>query len=367
MPPTRVTIAGLDKAYGTTRAVDALSLEVAPGELFALVGPSGSGKSTVLRCLAGLEQPDAGTIAFDGRVVNGVPSGERHVSVVFQNYALYPHLTVFENVAFGLVARAYQRAGAFGKMRLLSRRLRHAPLSAAERARIADTIALVELAGLEARLPSALSGGQQQRVALARALVTEPRLLLMDEPLGALDARLRERVLQQLHAIHQRLPVTTIYVTHDQAEAALLATRVGVLHRGHLEQAGAVADVRDAPRSLFVADFFASPNLVRADASDDGSCALVAGLRSIPLSGTRSEPRVALLLRADRMRLASEDGPGGVRVVVRQATAEPSGIRYRVDAGTFAVDVQAASGAPLFAPGTAAVLIVPDDAVTVLE
>ncbi|HYT73836.1 MAG TPA: ABC transporter ATP-binding protein [Vicinamibacterales bacterium] len=251
----RVTITNLRKSYGRAAAVDDLSLEIASGALFALVGPSGSGKTTVLRCLAGLEYPDAGTIAFDGRDVSRVPPPDRHVSVVFQSYALYPHLTVYENVAFGLIAHAYRRAGLLSKAGLLARRLRSATLPTDDSDRIREMLSLVELQGYDERRPAELSGGQQQRVALARALVTRPRLLLMDEPLGALDARLRERMLELIHAVHARLPITTVYVTHDQREAALLADQAAIVHDGRLEQAGPFDELRATPRNPFVADF----------------------------------------------------------------------------------------------------------------
>jgi ABC-type Fe3+/spermidine/putrescine transport system ATPase subunit len=369
MSPTRVVLSEIRKTYGDARAVDGLSLAIPPGELFALVGPSGSGKSTVLRCLSGLERPDAGTVAFDGVVVNDVSPVDRHVSVVFQNYALYPHLTVYENIAFGLVARAYHRAGVLGKVGLLARRVRSAPLAPPKRMRIRDTIALVELAGLEERVPSELSGGQQQRVALARALVTEPRLLMMDEPLGALDARLRERVLQQLHAIHERLPVTTIYVTHDQAEAALLASRVGVLNRGRLEQAGPIDALRDAPDTLFVADFFGSPNLLRAKVRAEGHqwWAVPDGGPALPLEGDPGADSITVLLRADRLRLAPPGDANGSPAQVREAAVAADGVRYRVTAGSCPIEVHARGETAAHAPGARVSLIVPPGAVAVLE
>jgi ABC-type Fe3+/spermidine/putrescine transport system ATPase subunit len=255
----RVTITNLRKSYGRAAAVDGLSLDIASGALFALVGPSGSGKTTVLRCLAGLEYPDAGTIAFDGRDISRVPPADRHVSVVFQSYALYPHLSVYENVAFGLVARAYRQASPLAKARLLARRLRSAALPADDTARIREMLALVELNGYDERRPAELSGGQQQRVALARALVTKPRLLLMDEPLGALDARLRERMLELVRAVHARLPITTVYVTHDQREAERLADQAGIVHDGRLEQSGPFKELRTKPSNAFVADFLGVP------------------------------------------------------------------------------------------------------------
>ena len=368
-PSTRVVLTGIRKSYGDAPAIDGLSLDIAPGELFALVGPSGSGKSTVLRCLSGLERPDAGTIAFDDEVVNDVSPVDRHVSVVFQNYALYPHLTVYENVAFGLVARAYHRTGPLGKIALLARRVRTAPLAPPERTRVRDTIALVELSGLEERVPSELSGGQQQRVALARALVTEPRLLLMDEPLGALDARLRERVLQQLYAIHERLPVTTIYVTHDQAEAALLASRAGVLNRGRLEQAGSITALRDAPSTLFVADFFGSPNLMRTAVRAERQqwWAQPDGGPPLPLARDPGTASVTVLLRADRLRLAPTGDPNGTPAQVREAAVTSDGIRYRVGAGSCQIEVLVRGGIAAHAPGAHVSLVVPPDAVTVLE
>jgi putative spermidine/putrescine transport system ATP-binding protein len=220
-----------------------VSLAIEPGNMLALLGPSGCGKTTCLRMIAGLVQPSAGDIFVDGRPITGVPVHRRNIGMLFQNYALFPHMTVAENVAFGLEARHIPRREA--------------------RARVADALALVQLGGYGDRMPAQLSGGQQQRVALARCLVVEPALLLLDEPLGALDKSLRESMQVELRALQQRLGITTILVTHDQDEALTLADRVAIMRGGRLEQVGSPTDVYQAPASRFVAGFIGVSNFFR--------------------------------------------------------------------------------------------------------
>jgi putative spermidine/putrescine transport system ATP-binding protein len=233
----------LTKRYGSHRAVDALSLAIEPGSMVALLGPSGCGKTTCLRMIAGLVQPTAGDIFIDGKRITDVPVHRRNIGMLFQNYALFPHMTVAENVAFGLEARRIPRSAAA--------------------VRVAEALQLVQLGSYGERMPAQLSGGQQQRVALARCLVVEPALLLLDEPLGALDKSLRESMQVELRALQQRLGITTIMVTHDREEALTLADRIAIMRDGKLEQLGAPAEVYREPASRFVASFIGAANFFR--------------------------------------------------------------------------------------------------------
>ncbi len=241
---TILSVEGLTKRFGTTVAVNNVSLAIGEGEFFALLGPSGCGKTTLLRMLAGLEVPDSGRIRIDGEDHTLTPPNKRPVNMVFQSYALFPHMTVFGNVEYGLKV-----AGVPGPER-------------AERVR--EALALVQLTGLEARRPDQLSGGQRQRVALARALVKRPRLLLLDEPLSALDAKLREDLRFELSSLQDRVGISFVMVTHDQDEALALATRCAVMHQGALVQVATPADLYEFPSSRLVAEFIGSVNLFAA-------------------------------------------------------------------------------------------------------
>jgi len=237
-----VTIQGVVKRFGAVTAVDAVDLTVADGELFTLLGPSGCGKTTLLRLLAGFYQPDGGTIRFGDRVVNGLAPYERRIGMVFQNYALWPHMTVAENIGYGL-------------------RLRRLPREEVAQ-RLQEGLRKVNLTGFEARYPGQLSGGQQQRVALARALVLNPDILLLDEPLSNLDAKIRIQVRAEIRRLQRELAITTIYVTHDQEEALSLSDRVAVMRDGRVLQVGPPRDLYERPRTRFVADFVGTNNLV---------------------------------------------------------------------------------------------------------
>ncbi|HEY8022831.1 MAG TPA: ABC transporter ATP-binding protein, partial [Thermoanaerobaculia bacterium] len=237
---------GVSKRFGDVAAVDGVSLAVGRGEFFALLGPSGCGKTTLLRLIAGFEAPSAGILRIGGEDVTGLPAHRRPVNMVFQHYALFPHLTVAENVAFGLRYR------------------RPALPRAARGSRIAEAVALVRLEGLEARRPHELSGGQRQRVALARALVLKPQVLLLDEPLAALDRRLRQAMQGELKALQRTLGISFLFVTHDQEEALAMSDRVAVMHRGRVEQLGSPAEVYERPQTAFVAEFLGMENLVTA-------------------------------------------------------------------------------------------------------
>ncbi|QXJ25266.1 ABC transporter ATP-binding protein [Actinomadura graeca] len=242
MPASAVRIRDLRKTFGAVEAVAGIGLDIGDGEFFSMLGPSGSGKTTVLRLIAGFERPTAGTVELGGRDVTGLPPFERDVNTVFQDYALFPHLDVLRNVEYGLKVRRVPRAR--------------------RRERALEALRGVRLDGLEARRPAELSGGQRQRVALARALVNEPRVLLLDEPLGALDLRLREEMQVELKAIQRRAGITFVFVTHDQQEALTLSDRVAVLDRGRIEQVGTPAEVYEHPATPFVAGFVGTTNRI---------------------------------------------------------------------------------------------------------
>jgi sulfate transport system ATP-binding protein len=234
-----IEVRGVRKAFGRFTAVNDVSFGVGDGELFALLGPSGSGKTTVLRIIAGLERPDAGAVLLDGEDATARHVRDRGVGFVFQHYALFRHMTVFENIAFGL------------RVRPRSRR----PPAAGIARTVHDLLALVQLDYLADRYPSQLSGGQRQRVALARALAVQPKVLLLDEPFGALDANVRRELRRWLRRLHDEIRLTSVFVTHDQDEAFELADRVLIMNHGHVEQEGRSADVRAAPATPFVKDF----------------------------------------------------------------------------------------------------------------
>jgi putative spermidine/putrescine transport system ATP-binding protein len=230
------------KRFGEVLAVNDVTLDVAPGEFFALLGPSGSGKTTCLRMIAGFERPTAGRIRLGGRDVTVVPPFEREVNTVFQDYALFPHMSVADNIGYGLRVRRVAKAR--------------------RRAAVADALRTVRLEGFDDRRPSQLSGGQRQRVALARALVNKPRVLLLDEPLGALDRKLREQMQVELKQMQRDVGITFVFVTHDQDEALTMSDRIAVFNAGRIEQVGTATDVYDRPATPFVADFIGTSNIV---------------------------------------------------------------------------------------------------------
>src|SRR5258707_11473380 len=239
-----VTIEGLAKTFGQGSVLDGIDLVVEDGEFMALLGPSGSGKTSLLRIIAGLERASAGRLMIGERDALGLPPGERQIGFVFQNYALFRHMRVFDNIAFGLAVK----------------RRRERPSRSDIAARVAELLDLVQLTGLERRFPAQLSGGQRQRVALARALAVEPRLLLLDEPFGALDAGVRVALREWLRALHDRIGLTSIFVTHDQDEALALADRIAILNAGRIEQIGTPAELYDAPASAFTMAFLGPVN-----------------------------------------------------------------------------------------------------------
>jgi spermidine/putrescine transport system ATP-binding protein len=263
---SRVDVVNVAKRYDSVAALDNVSISFLDGEFFGLLGPSGSGKTTLLRAIAGFVEPDRGTISFDGERVEGVPVHKRAIGMVFQNYALFPNLTVNGNIAFGLSVR-------------------RAPAQEIER-RVEEMLALVRLSGFGSRKPRELSGGQQQRVALARALITKPKVLLLDEPLGALDRRLRQQMQVELKDIQRETGVTTIFVTHDQEEALTLSDRIAIIDQGRLMQIGAPQEIYERPATIFAAQFLGDANVfsgTRKNAAlvlSDGSRILAPGTAS---------------------------------------------------------------------------------------
>lgn len=239
-----VELAGVSKSYHELLIADSINLRVAPGEFLTLLGPSGCGKTTTLRMIAGFEHPDSGHIFIEGREVTGLPAYKRRVNTVFQHYALFPHLTIYENLAYGLRRKGVPPEDL--------------------RQKVARGLEMIHLQGHEKKLPSQLSGGQKQRVAMARALVCEPLVLLLDEPMSALDVKLRREMQLELKRLHRQLGLTFIFVTHDQEEALVMSDRIAVMNRGRLEQVGSAEEVYDRPRTPFVADFLGVKNFFEA-------------------------------------------------------------------------------------------------------
>jgi spermidine/putrescine transport system ATP-binding protein len=281
----------LVKRYGDVVAVDGIDLQMPGGEFFTLLGPSGCGKTTTLRLIGGFEKLDSGAIRLDGVDMSGKPPHKRPVNTVFQSYALFPHMTVAENVAFGL---RYQRVGKADSAR-----------------RVREAMDLVQLGALASRRPAQLSGGQQQRVALARALVLEPPVLLLDEPLGALDARLRVDLQVELKRIQETLGVTFVYVTHDQDEALTMSDRVAVIKGGRVEQCGEPRVLYEEPATAFVANFLGSSNLIEVQATADG---LALGEFSLRCEANGHRGDALAMIRPERVRLEPREAGGENRV-----------------------------------------------------
>ena len=289
-----VTLEGVSKRFGDVDAVRNVSVDVGAGEFFSLLGPSGCGKTTSLRMIAGFERADEGRILLGQEDVTEVPPHRRPVNTVFQSYALFPHLNVAENVGFGL---RFQSATKQEKRR-----------------RVAAVLGLVRLAGFEKRKPHQLSGGQQQRVALARALVLEPKVLLLDEPLGALDAKLRRALQIELKSIQREVGITFIYVTHDQEEALTMSDRLAVMNAGSIEQLGTARQVYEAPETAFVADFLGVSNLMTAQADGTGRVRL-AGTELVAGNGdTRAIGEVSLTIRPERVEVGASGEAGDNRL-----------------------------------------------------
>ncbi|WP_416795829.1 ABC transporter ATP-binding protein [Ciceribacter azotifigens] len=306
-----VSFSQVSRHFGPVKAVDAVDLKIAPGEFFAMLGPSGSGKTTCLRLIAGFEQPTSGHIEIFGETAEGVPPYRRQVNTVFQDYALFPHLSILDNVAYGLMVKGVAKA---------------------ERHRLAEqALELVKLPGYGARKPGQLSGGQRQRVALARALVNKPKVLLLDEPLGALDLKLREQMQEELKSLQRSLGITFVFVTHDQGEALSMADRVAVFNNGGIVQAGTPQEIYNRPRTRFVADFVGSSNVIApADMQRLGGEAKWASLRP------------------EAIRLVSE---GGIAATVVSESFLGSTTRLHLRAGETALNVMVPAGQATPKPG----------------
>jgi spermidine/putrescine transport system ATP-binding protein len=304
-----IELVGLTKRFGHGAksgspgghvAVDNIDLSVSGGEFFSLLGPSGCGKTTTLRLIAGFEEPTAGRILLDGTDVSGMPPHKRNVNTVFQSYALFPFLSVFDNVAFGL---------------------RHASVSKAElRQRVGDALSLVSMSAYSARRPAQLSGGQQQRVALARALVLNPSVLLLDEPLGALDAKLRRSLKVELKALQERVGITFIYVTHDQEEALTMSDRLAVMNAGRIAQIGTPQEVYESPADAYVADFLGAANLIPVSVSQrvvDGTSTITVGEISLSTANpvhVAADAGAQAVIRPERVRVEPHGSTGVNRV-----------------------------------------------------
>ncbi|MEO1569498.1 MAG: sn-glycerol-3-phosphate ABC transporter ATP-binding protein UgpC [Pseudomonadota bacterium] len=317
----RVEIDKVRKAFGETQVIHGVDIDIEDGEFAVLVGPSGCGKSTLLRMIAGLESISGGEVRIAERVVNQVPAKERDIAMVFQNYALYPHMTVFENMAFSL-------------------RLRKSPKTEIEK-RVSEAAEILGLSPLLDRFPRQLSGGQRQRVAMGRAIVRDPQVFLFDEPLSNLDAKLRVAMRTEIKALHQRVGGTTIYVTHDQIEAMTMADKIVVMQGGNVEQIGAPLELYDAPDNLFVAGFIGSPamNFLKGRIALNGRAAFVSdsGERiELPSgAGVDDGRRVVLGIRPEHLSLVDQDAGIAAEVVV----TEPTGSEVQVVARHGADDV----------------------------
>ncbi|MBX9467827.1 MAG: ABC transporter ATP-binding protein [Rhizobium sp.] len=299
-----VSFSKVSRHFGSVKAVDAVDLTVEPGEFFAMLGPSGSGKTTCLRLIAGFEQPTAGHIEIFGETAEGVPPYRRNVNTVFQDYALFPHLNILDNVAYGLMVKGVAKA---------------------ERHREAEqALEMVKLPGYGARKPGQLSGGQRQRVALARALVNKPKVLLLDEPLGALDLKLREQMQEELKSLQRSLGITFVFVTHDQGEALSMADRVAVFNDGKIVQAGTPHEIYNRPRTRFVADFVGSSNVIAPDA----------------MKALGGEARWTSL-RPEAIRIVSE---GGVEATVRSTSFLGASTKLFVETAVAALTLSLPAG-----------------------
>lgn len=289
-----IRLTDVDKSFDDERVVKKLNLDVEEGEFLTMLGPSGCGKTTTLRMIAGFEVPTSGQIFLEGEDVDDKKPNERNVNTVFQNYALFPHMNVFDNIAFGLVEKKVKKDEI--------------------RRRVEEMIKLVQLDGMEKRMPAQMSGGQKQRVAIARALVNRPKVLLLDEPLGALDLKLRKQMQGELKALQRRLGITFIYVTHDQEEALTMSDRIAVMNRGRLEQVGTPEEVYNHPETKFVADFIGESNIIEGyieNMTDDSiEVTMESGKAVIRETGYRMEEMVYLCIRPENLKISTEPKEG---------------------------------------------------------
>ena len=328
MPMTSIEIDRLTVSYGAVPVIADLTVEIPAGCFFTLLGPSGCGKTTLLRAIAGFAQPSAGTLRFDGADVTNVPAHKRGIGMVFQDYALFPDKTVFDNVAYGLRARNID--------------------SATIRTRVGQYLERVGMASFAARYPAALSGGQRQRVALARALVVEPRVLLMDEPLSNLDAKLRVQIRESIADLQREIGITTVFVTHDQEEALAVSGRIALMNRGRIEQIGTPQEVYARPATAYVADFIGAANLIDVDIVGSGTDAGTARVRVqglellVGTNGHQPAGKASIAARPEDLRLSSAGGAANAlpgRIERRRYLGSKVTYRIRLGGGqTVAVD-----------------------------
>ncbi|HKR69942.1 MAG TPA: polyamine ABC transporter ATP-binding protein [Streptosporangiaceae bacterium] len=354
-----ISLVSLTKHFGQLAAVDSIDLEIPSGGFFSLLGPSGCGKTTTLRLIAGFEQPTSGRVLLDGRDMAKTPPSKRPVNTVFQSYALFPHLRVFDNVAFGL-------------------RRAHVPRDEVRR-RVGEALELVQLSDLAARKPGQLSGGQQQRVALARALVLRPAVLLLDEPLGALDAKLRRQLQVELKQLQTHVGITFVYVTHDQEEALTMSDRIAVINHGRVEQAASPRDLYEEPANAFVADFLGISNLMDASAvgpnGDATEVRLANGISvEVRRGDTARRGAVKVVIRPERVIVEAADvtGPNRIPGMVTNVVYLGSGIQLAVhlasgDTVTALVPNSDDSTASAWSPGLAVTCQLPANALRVLS
>ena len=348
MSQSNIRFEKISKSFGTLRVVDDLDLTIDQGEFLSLLGPSGSGKTTILMMLAGFEAPSSGTISVGARRIDHLPPHKRNMGVVFQNYALFPHMNVAANVAFPLEMRGTPRAEIDSK--------------------VARALDMVQLGAMKERRPSQLSGGQQQRVALARALVFEPSVVLMDEPLGALDKQLREQMQLDIRALHKRLGLTIVFVTHDQSEALTMSDRIAVFNRGKIEQIGSPREIYDRPRSRFVAQFIGETNLVEGmlvEAGDKGATVKLEGGGTMrvqpsdiggdaaPMGGGYAEAgKILVSVRPERIRLGAAAAlENSYPATVADAVYHGDHLRIQLDNGAFGFVAKADRKTAEFNPG----------------
>ena len=356
-PAVDIRIEGINLSYGDNHVLKDVDLDIRPGELFAFLGPSGCGKTTLLRLIAGFNHADRGRVLVGGEDISSLPPWKRDIGMVFQSYALWPHMTVARNVAFGLEEKRVPRAE-IGP-------------------RVAAALELVGLSGLDQRRPAQLSGGQQQRVALARTIAVEPKLLLLDEPLSNLDAKLRVQVRRELRELQQRLGLTTIFVTHDQEEANTVCDRIAVMNHGVIQQVGTPKDLYEQPANLFVANFLGTANIVEGRVVSDGASRVfeVAGGPKIPVpAGQQVAPGARMVFRPQDCTIidaAESAGPDRVTAAGLVTYREFLGasVRYGVRTGTadIAVDCPFHAGDELHEVGTAATIAISTPSVRFLS
>ncbi len=345
---TSVLLQNLSRAFGATKALDGLSIEIAPGELVALLGPSGCGKTTALRIVAGFDTADTGTVLVDGKDISGVPAARRDMGMVFQSYSLFPNMNALDNVGFGL------------RMRKLN--------AGDRRRRAGELLDMVGLAPQARQYPHQLSGGQQQRVALARALAIEPRVLLLDEPLSALDAKVRLQLREQIRTLQQRLGTTTLFVTHDQEEALSMADRVGVMRHGKLEQIASPDELYERPATAFVAEFVGVMNRIPGELTGDGMVAVLGG--RVPVQRDSGDDAlgehasVDVLVRPEGLTMqVVQNGNGIVTTRTFLGSVTRIGVLLSGDV-TVQIDKPSSQAAAL-APGTSVAVSLPADPVLI--